>query len=139
MTKDKPLKKLSTSPPDTKTQNHFVERRERILQPAEFSGGADKSGQAAPHWTVHTIGCENNRNGDITMRLSLKKKAILTTEIRFMRGTGQMGGRGKRKLISAKCQQANITKLSSNERWPRLIQIYNEQPYTSQKANHNSP
>ena len=49
MTKDKPLKKLSTSPPDTKTQNHFVERRERILQPAEFSSGADKSGQAAPH------------------------------------------------------------------------------------------
>ena len=74
MTKDKPLKKLSTSPPDTKTQKHFVERRERILQPAEFSGGADKSGQAAPHCTVHTIGCENNRNGDITMRLSLKKE-----------------------------------------------------------------
>ena len=48
MTKDKPLKKLSTSPPDTKTQNRFVERRERILRPLEFSGGADKSGQAAP-------------------------------------------------------------------------------------------
>ena len=49
MTKDKPPKRLITSPPDTKTQNHFVEKRERMLRPAQFSGSADKSGQAAPH------------------------------------------------------------------------------------------
>ena len=28
MKKNKPLKKLSTTPPDTKTQNHFVEKVE---------------------------------------------------------------------------------------------------------------
>ena len=24
-------------------------------------------GQAAPHWTANTIGCENNSNGNITI------------------------------------------------------------------------
>ena len=32
-------------------------------------------GPAAPHWTAHTIGCQNNRNGHITMPLSLKTKS----------------------------------------------------------------
>ena len=45
MKKNKPLKKLSTTPPDTKTQNHFVEKVERAPAPAEISCGADNSGQ----------------------------------------------------------------------------------------------
>ena len=44
MTKNKTRKKLSTTPPDTKTQNHFVEKRERTPPPAEISRGADNSG-----------------------------------------------------------------------------------------------
>ena len=39
-----------------------------------------ENGKAAPHWTAHIIGCQNNRNGDITRLttpLSLKQKAIL--------------------------------------------------------------
>ena len=43
-TKNKPLKKPSTTPPETKTRNHFVEKRERITSPAEISCGADNSG-----------------------------------------------------------------------------------------------
>ena len=35
MTKNESRKKLSTSPPDTRTQNHFVEKRERTTPPAE--------------------------------------------------------------------------------------------------------
>ena len=45
MKKNKPLKKLSTTPPDTKTQNHFVEKVERAPAPAEISCGADNSGR----------------------------------------------------------------------------------------------
>ena len=45
MTKNKPLKKLSTTLPDTKTPNYFVEKVERTPAPAEISCGADNSGQ----------------------------------------------------------------------------------------------
>ena len=41
---NKPLKKLNMTPPDTKTQNHFVEKRERTPLPAEICWGADNSG-----------------------------------------------------------------------------------------------
>ena len=44
MAKHKPPKKLSTTPPDKKTQNHSVEKREFISPPAESSCGADNSG-----------------------------------------------------------------------------------------------
>ena len=44
MMKNNPLKKLSTTPADTKTQNHFVEERGCISPPAEISCGADNSG-----------------------------------------------------------------------------------------------
>ena len=41
MSKNNPLKKLSTTPPDTKIQNNFVEKRERTTPPAEFTCGVD--------------------------------------------------------------------------------------------------
>lgn len=44
MRKYKALRKISKTPPDTKTQNHTVEERERIPPPAEISSGADNSG-----------------------------------------------------------------------------------------------
>ena len=44
MRKYKALRKISKKPPDTKTQNHTVEERERIPPPAEISSGADNSG-----------------------------------------------------------------------------------------------
>ena len=44
MMKNNPLKKLSTTPADAKTQNHFVEERECIPPPGEISCGADNSG-----------------------------------------------------------------------------------------------
>lgn len=44
MRKYKDLRKISKTPPDTKTQNHTVEERERIPPPAEISSGADNSG-----------------------------------------------------------------------------------------------
>ena len=37
-------KNLNTAPPDTKTQNHLVEKRERIPPPAELSCSAANSG-----------------------------------------------------------------------------------------------
>ena len=43
MTKNKTRKKLSTTPSDTKTQNNFVEKRERTPPPAEISCGTDNS------------------------------------------------------------------------------------------------
>ena len=44
LAKNKPWKKLSTTLLDTKTQNHFVEKRERTSPPTEISCGADNSG-----------------------------------------------------------------------------------------------
>ena len=44
MKKHKPRKNFSTTPPDTKTQKHFVEKRERTPATAEISRGADDSG-----------------------------------------------------------------------------------------------
>ena len=44
MTKSKPLKKLSTTPQDMESLNHFVEKRERIDLPAKISCGANNSG-----------------------------------------------------------------------------------------------
>ena len=44
MMKNNPLKKLSTTPADAKTQNHFVEERGCIPPPGEISCGADNSG-----------------------------------------------------------------------------------------------
>ena len=44
MRKYKALRKLSKTPPDTKTQNHPMEERERTPPPAEISSGADNSG-----------------------------------------------------------------------------------------------
>ena len=43
MTKHEDQRKKSTTSPDTKTQNHFVEKRERTPAPAEISCGADNS------------------------------------------------------------------------------------------------
>ena len=45
MTKQESQRKKSTTPPDTKTQNHFLEKRERRVPPAEISCGADNWGQ----------------------------------------------------------------------------------------------
>ena len=47
MTKHEAQRKKSTTSPDTKTQNHFVEKRERTPPPAEISCGADNSGAEA--------------------------------------------------------------------------------------------
>ena len=44
MTRHESQRKKSTTPPDTKTQNQFVEKRERTPPPAEISCGADNSG-----------------------------------------------------------------------------------------------
>ena len=44
MTKDKSLRKLSMTSLDTKTQNHFVEKRELTPPPVEISCDADNSG-----------------------------------------------------------------------------------------------
>ena len=44
MTKHKSLRKLNTTLLDTKTQNHFVERRQRTPTPAEISCDADNLG-----------------------------------------------------------------------------------------------
>ena len=44
MTKHESQRKKSTAPPDTKTQNHFVEKRESTTPPAEISCGAETSG-----------------------------------------------------------------------------------------------
>ena len=44
MSKNNLLKKLSTTPPDTKIQNHFVEKRERTTTPSEITCGVDNSG-----------------------------------------------------------------------------------------------
>ena len=46
MTKHEAQRKKSTTSPDTKTQNHFVEKRERTPPPAEISCGSDNSGPA---------------------------------------------------------------------------------------------
>ena len=44
MTKHKSLRKLSMTSLDTKTQNHFVEKREGTAPPAEISSNADNLG-----------------------------------------------------------------------------------------------
>ena len=44
MRKYKAPRKVSKTPPDTKTQNHPMEERERIPPPAEIGSGADNSG-----------------------------------------------------------------------------------------------
>ena len=44
MTKHKSRRKLNMTQLDTKTQNHFVEKRERTPPPAEISCDADNSG-----------------------------------------------------------------------------------------------
>ena len=51
MRKYKALRKLSKTPPDTKTQNHPKEERERIPPPAEISSGADNSGAEEQGYT----------------------------------------------------------------------------------------
>ena len=43
MTKNKPLKKLRTTPLDTKTQNHFVGKKGTYTPPAEISSSVDNS------------------------------------------------------------------------------------------------
>ena len=45
MRKYKALRKLSNTPPDTKTQNHPMEERERIPPPAEISSVLTTQGQ----------------------------------------------------------------------------------------------
>ena len=49
-------------------------------------------GQTAPHWTAHTIGCENNSNGNITMPLSLGKKRQYCLRARLHEGGGPQVG-----------------------------------------------
>ena len=53
MRKYKALRKISKTPPDTKTQNHTVEERERIPPPAEISSGADNSGAEGQGYIIN--------------------------------------------------------------------------------------